>query len=164
MKRRLVILRHAKSAWDSDAATDHDRPLNKRGRRDAPRIAAEIVELGWAPERVISSDAARARETWERMESLLGKKAKKVVFTRTLYHGGLPEVREVMRDIKKKVATVMLVGHNPGWEDVLCTLTSGTHRLTTCNAALVSISADSWEDALAQTSWKLEHLLRPKEL
>ena len=65
MRRRLIVLRHAKSAWDTDAATDHERPLNKRGRRDALRVAEKIAKLGWQPEQVISSDAERTRETWK---------------------------------------------------------------------------------------------------
>jgi phosphohistidine phosphatase len=109
-------LRHAKSAWDSDAPTDHERPLNKRGRRDAPRVAARIAELGWLPERVFSSDSMRARETWERMEGELGKRAKKVFFTRELFHAGLPEVQDTLAGVKDKVTTVLVIGHNPGWE------------------------------------------------
>ena len=68
MRRRIIVMRHAKSSWKSGARDDHARPLNKRGRRDAPRIAARLAELGWVPERVISSDSERTRQTWARME------------------------------------------------------------------------------------------------
>jgi hypothetical protein len=68
MQRRLMIMRHAKSAWSSDVASDHERPLNKRGRRDAPRVGKRLAKLGWVPEFVVSSDSRRTRETWERMQ------------------------------------------------------------------------------------------------
>ncbi len=67
MTMRLIIMRHAKSDWNSGAASDHARPLNKRGRRDAPRVANRLGELGWQPDYVISSDSRRTRETLELM-------------------------------------------------------------------------------------------------
>ena len=59
MERRLIVMRHAKSSWKNESLRDHERPLNKRGRRDAPRIGEELASLGWVPQRVISSDATR---------------------------------------------------------------------------------------------------------
>ncbi len=67
MQRRIIVMRHAKSSWKSDAPDDHSRPLNRRGRRDAPRVAQELARRGWVPERVFSSDARRTRQTWEIM-------------------------------------------------------------------------------------------------
>ena len=164
MTRRLVVLRHAKSAWDTDAPTDHDRPLNKRGRRDAPRIGARLAELGWVPERVVSSDAARTRETWERLRAPW-RESIEVTFTRALYGAGYDEVRAAVGILPDHVTTAMVIGHNPGWEALVDTLTGGDHRMTTCNAALLSIEAKSWKAALKQRgSWQLHELLRPKEL
>jgi phosphohistidine phosphatase len=164
MLRRLIVLRHAKSDWDTDAATDHERPLNKRGRRDAPRVADHMAELGWKPEKVFSSDARRTRETWKRMRKAFdsGIKAK---FTKSLYHTGIGAVREVVASVPDKVETVMVIGHNPGWESVIDTLTGEEVRLTTCNAALLSIEADSWADAIStDAAWNLDRVLRPKDL
>ena len=79
MERRLIVMRHAKSSWKSDAETDHLRPLNKRGRDSAPLVAARLVELGWIPEAVYSSDSLRTRETWDGMMN-------------ALYHGLVPAV------------------------------------------------------------------------
>ena len=163
VKRRLIILRHAKSAWDTDAATDHDRPLNKRGRRDAPRIAAKLVELDWTPQWVISSDSMRTRQTWQRMEDSFDD-VEQVVFTRAFYHAGLGSVRTAVEDLADAVETVMVIGHNTGWEDAVAELVGEDERLTTCNAALLSVEASRWEDAFAAGRWELEHLLRPKEL
>jgi phosphohistidine phosphatase len=164
MLRRLIVLRHAKSDWDTDAQTDHERPLNKRGRRDAPRVAAHLAELGWTPERVFASDARRTRETWKRMKKALNG-AVKAKFTASLYHTGISAVREVVASVPDKVTTVMVIGHNPGWESVIDALTGQEVRLTCCNAALLSVEADSWADAISMdTSWKLHEVVRPKEL
>ncbi len=162
--RRLIVLRHAKSAWNTDAPSDHDRPLNKRGRRDAPRIGARLAELGWGPERVISSDAARTRETWDRMSSAFGDTVE-VSFTNLFYGAGTQEVVRALSDEPERVVTAMVIGHNPGWEELVEALTGADHRMTTCNAALLSIAAESWPEATAQVGrWRLEHLLRPKAL
>ena len=190
MERRLIILRHAKSAWDTDAPTDHARPLNKRGRRDAPRIGDRLRTLGWTPEVVYSSDSARTRETWRRMRASLGADHLKVHFTRALYHAGIRAVREVLSTTDTAVATVMIIGHNPGWESVVEELTGRDERITTCNAALLTlgsdnvgadnvgadnvgadnvgadkVGADTWADAGNMDGcWTLHRILRPKEL
>ena len=166
MKLRLILLRHAKSAWDTDAATDHERPLNKRGRRDAPRVAAKLAELGWLPERVYSSDSARTKETWDRMKDALSPKGSspEVTFSSELYQAGLEAIRTLIGKGDRKVETILVIGHNPGWEDAVEALTGKAIRLTTCNAVLLSTKAHSWSEALGSGSWKVEHVLRPKEL
>jgi len=73
MQRRLMLMRHAKSAWQSQAPSDHERPLNERGRRNAPRVGKRLAELGWVPDHVIGSDSRRTRETWERMQALMDR-------------------------------------------------------------------------------------------
>ena len=163
MKRRLILMRHAKSAWDTDAPSDHARPLNKRGRRDAPRIGQRLSDLGWMPELVLSSDAARTVETWERMS--LSLEGKRVRFLPDLYGAGVATVRTELARVPDDVASVLLLGHNPGWEEVLAYLTTTAARMTTANAALLEVDADSWaEAAIAESAWRLERLLRPKEL
>lgn len=165
MKCKLILLRHAKSAWDTDAPSDHERPLNKRGRRDAPRIAAKLVELGWVPERVYSSDSTRTEQTWDRMkDALAAGSSPEVSFSRELYHAGLDEIREQLSEGADEAETIMVIGHNPGWEDAAEALTGKSIRMTTCNAVLLSTKAEDWSEALASGDWKVEHLLRPKEL
>jgi len=163
VKRRLIIMRHAKSAWDTGASTDHDRPLNKRGRNDAPRVAAKIAELGWSPELTVSSDSKRTRQTYKRMRDAFEGEVQ-VRFTRSLYQAGLGAVQDELSDLSADVTTVMVLGHNPGWEDMLRKLCGHDLRLTTANAALLTIEAGSWAQAVSRDTWTLEHLLRPKEL
>lgn len=163
MERRLIIMRHAKSAWDTDAATDHARPLSGRGRRDAPRVAAAIAALGWCPTLALSSDSLRTRQTFEHMRQALGGEVR-VHFTRRLYHAGLDAVQEELENVDDAVRTVMVVGHNPGWEELLQQLCRRDLRMTTANAALLTVETDSWAQALSRDTWTLERLLRPKEL
>ena len=160
---RLIVMRHAKSSWASEAATDHERPLNERGRRDAPRIAERLVELGWVPSRVLSSDAARTQETWASMADTLPP-PEAVRFTRRLYHGGIEAVVDVMRDEPNDAACIMLIGHNPGWEDVVDWLSGEPIRMTTANAVLLRHERVPWAASLAPDAWSLVDVLRPREL
>jgi phosphohistidine phosphatase len=160
MRKRLIVLRHAKSAWDTDAPSDHERPLNKRGRRDAVDVAERIEKLGWEPDTVFSSDSERTKETWDRMRKKFDKKTK-VVFTRDFYEAALPQIRAVLSEVQEKTKTVMVLGHNPGWEEAVSELTGKEVTLTTCNAAMLSVEAKTWPEAL-EKRWKLEHLVRPK--
>ncbi len=163
MERRLIVLRHAKSAWETEAASDHQRPLNKRGRRDAPRVAERLCELGWKPDRAFSSDATRTRETWELMKPELGDVP--VSFSRDLYLAGIAAVRVAVSSIADTVRTVMVLGHNPGWEEVVHRLSGSLEGLGTCNAALLAIEANSWHEALLLDGcWKLVEVVRPKEI
>lgn len=160
---RLLVIRHAKSAWDTDAPTDHDRPLNKRGRRDAPRIGQALAEMGWTPELVLSSDSERTRETWKRMKVAFDGEPE-VRFTRDLYHAGIDEVVEALGQVDQ-ADTVAIIGHNPGWEDVVEYFGGEYHRMTTCNAALFEIDESNWRQAAEREgAWNLADLLRPKEL
>jgi phosphohistidine phosphatase len=164
MKRKLIVLRHAKSAWPNNTPTDHARPLSKRGRSDAPRVGARLSALHWQPQWVIASDALRARQTWESMQGALGQGAT-VRFVRELYDAGAGAVWQVLTELPDDVHTAMVIGHNPGWEEVVEEFTGYDVQLTTCNAALLSIDAESWASAASQAGgWSIEHIVRPKEL
>jgi phosphohistidine phosphatase len=161
---RLIVMRHAKSAWNTDAPTDHARPLNKRGRRDAPRMAEHLANIGWVPERVLSSDSQRTRETWARMSSEFDDHIE-VQFTGLLYHGGMGAMQRVLEPLPPDITTAMVLGHNPGLEYAVEWLCGFDVRMTTANAALLLNEAPSWSQAVSTPgSWQLEDLLRPKEI
>ena len=162
MERRLILLRHAKSSWDSDARTDHERPLNGRGKHDAPRVGEVLAERGWVPEYVASSDAKRTTQTWKRMREAFDGDAE-VVFSRDLYGGGLDEIQDAAHEWPDRLDTVMVIGHNPGWEHAASVLSGITLGMTTCNAVLLRGDGDSWAEALVQR-WELVDVIRPREL
>jgi phosphohistidine phosphatase SixA len=164
MKRRLIVMRHAKSSWASDAPTDHARPLNKRGRRDAPRIGRRLVELAWQPQLVLSSDSRRTRETVRLMRDALGQFFNDTATTE-IYTGGPDELAGALAGVDDDVTTVLALGHNPGWEEVVEWLCGQRVRLTTANAALLEAAGPSWHEALRGSgTWRLHEVLRPKEL
>jgi phosphohistidine phosphatase len=162
MQRRLIIMRHAKSAWDTDAPDDHSRPLNERGRRDAPRMGRALEERGWVPDLVISSDSQRTRETWAGVQAELGAEPE-VKFTRDLYHAGAMEIAEFCEEMGGASQTIMVLGHNPGWQQAVGYFSGERQRMTTANCALLEAEGE-WADLMQASTWRLVDLLRPKDL
>lgn len=161
---RLMVIRHAKSSWNSDAQTDHARPLNKRGRRDAPRVGEHLAELGWTPELVLCSDSMRTRETWKLMREAFHPDPD-VRYSRKLYHADVGNFVDAVAAVPKTFKTVAVIGHNTGWEEVVEMLCGDYHRMTTCNAALFELDEKKWTRALTRAGdWKLVDLVRPKEI
>ena len=164
MEYRLIVMRHAKSDWNTDAANDHARPLNKRGRRDAPRIAERLVELDWQPSHIVSSDSQRTTETFQLMAGAFSG-SPSVAFLDSLYHAGIRELEDAVNALPDEFSTVMALGHNPGWQDCIHRLTGEFEEMTTANAALMTIEADSWAEAIhSRHGWKLIEMIRPREL
>ncbi len=110
--RRLILTRHAKSAWDDPLIDDHDRPLNGRGRRSALELGEWLHSRGYEPDEVLCSSAARTKETWARVLSAPLEVTPKVEVLDGLYHAG----PDVMLGLLKKATgdCVMMLGHNPG--------------------------------------------------
>ena len=119
MSRCLLILRHAKSSWDSGADTDFERPLAERGERDAPRMGQWLNRQHLKPDHVVSSPAERALQTTLRVCKEMGVKKKKITWDSRIYGSSTPQLLEVLSDIPASADRVMLVGHNPGLEDLL---------------------------------------------
>jgi phosphohistidine phosphatase len=113
--RRLVLFRHAKSAWPDVA--DHDRPLARRGQRDAPVIGSWLREAGLVPDRVLCSTARRARETWQLARTGLDA-APPVAFERGVYEEPAAGLLTLIRGAPAGVGTLLVVGHNPALEDL----------------------------------------------
>jgi len=119
MSRRLIIMRHAKSDWDSAAPNDFDRPLARRGERDAPRVARWLQEQQLVPEHVISSPALRARETALRVVWELRLDEKHIDWADRIYEAEVRDLLEVLAGYREKTAITLLVGHNPGLEQLV---------------------------------------------
>ena len=119
MSRYLLVLRHAKSAWDTGAASDFDRPLASRGERDAPIAGKWLKNQGLVPDIVISSPALRARQTSEAACQKMGIKEKAINWDNRVYGASVTGLLKVLKEYKKQPKRIMLVGHNPGLEDLL---------------------------------------------
>ncbi len=162
MSKRLIIMRHAKSSWSSGATSDHQRPLNKRGRHAAPRVGARLHELGWIPDLVIASDSERTRETWQRMQAEFPRSIEER-FSSSFYHGGLDAIASACAMLTEDISTLLVLGHNPGWEYAVEKLSGQWVRMTTANAALLESDLNDWAEVMV-ANWTLVEVLRPKEL
>ncbi|WP_369245023.1 histidine phosphatase family protein [Streptomyces sp. R41] len=118
--RRLVVLRHAKSAWPAGVA-DHERPLAPRGRRDAPAAGRALVEADCLPDLALCSTAARAVRTWELAAEQWGTPPP-VRLDARLYGADVPELLEAVHEVADQVRTLLLIGHNPGLEELVLEL------------------------------------------
>lgn len=161
--RKLLLLRHAKSGWKKRAVPDHDRPLKKRGKRDAPRMGRLLKERGLLPDLILSSTATRAQETAELVAESCGYEGD-IQLKEALYFSGSGIYARVLRKTPDEYQTVLMVGHNPVLEDFVQALTGRYERLPT--AALVSIEfdIDRWQDLEPGMEGKLVDVWRPKEL
>jgi len=115
----LLVLRHAKSAWDTDAPSDYDRPLAGRGKRDAPRIGQWLSERGLVPDHVISSPAKRAKQTVRKVLEAMHLPEALICWDERVYHAGLHTLLQVLGETPPDKQRVMLVGHNPGLEELV---------------------------------------------
>jgi len=125
--RSLYLLRHAKSSWDDPALADHDRPLAPRGRRDGKLIAEHLHSEGIEPELVLCSSAVRTQETLELIRSALAGAT--VAVEDELYGASSDELLGRIRAVPDEVASVMVIGHNPGLHQLALVLAaSGGER------------------------------------
>ncbi|MEW5986102.1 MAG: histidine phosphatase family protein [Chloroflexota bacterium] len=161
--KTLLLLRHAKSSWDEPQLADHERPLNERGRRDAPRIGQLLRQEQLLPDRIVTSTAVRAMKTAEAVADASGY-GETITATRALYQADPPAFVAVLRALPDSCQSVMLVGHNPGISEFLEELTGESEPMPTAALAHVSLPLDKWADLKQRTKGKLVALWRPRDL
>jgi phosphohistidine phosphatase len=118
-RRRLIIMRHAKSDWEAGSRRDFDRPLNARGQKDAPNMGHWLHEQQLVPQLIISSPSVRTRSTATLVAAQLGIDAGAILWEARVYEATLATLRDVLRVCAAGIPTAMLVGHNPGMESLL---------------------------------------------
>jgi phosphohistidine phosphatase len=166
--KRLYLLRHAKSSWKDMSLPDHDRPLAGRGRRAAKAIARHLHEEGIEPELVLCSSARRTRETLDWIEPALGTPDIRV--ERDLYAASADALLERIRRVPRTVESVMLIGHNPGMQELALGLARRSDAVRELEAkyptaALVTLAVDaaSWHEIDRDTA-ELVAFVRPRDL
>ncbi|MCX7889504.1 MAG: histidine phosphatase family protein [Rhodobacteraceae bacterium] len=148
--RRLILTRHAKSAWDDPAMADHDRPLNGRGRRAAMELGEWLHSRGYEPDEVLCSTAARTRETWARVQAAPLEVTPRVEFVDRLYHASPDAMLDVLR--KATGDCVMMLGHNPGIAALAAMLparppnSADFRRYPTAATLVVDFAAATWAE------------------
>lgn len=167
--RTLLLMRHAKSDWGSPALSDFDRPLNARGERDAPRMGRWLQQQGLQPGGVIGSPAQRVRQTLVGLRQHVEIDEAAVQFDKRLYLAPLATLLKVLAESPAGRDPLLLLGHNPGVEDLLIYLcgpdlprTSKRKLMTTASVAQITLP-DDWQQ-LEPLSGSLQCLMRPKAL
>ena len=163
--KRLYLLRHAKSSWSNPSLADEERPLAPRGRKAAKRMAKELRRREIRPKLVLCSSSRRTQETLELIGSSLGDPTIEVV--EGLYGAGSDGLLARVRAVSDSVDSVLVIGHNPGLQDLALRLAPGSERLVekfpTGALAAFELDAESWRD-LTQTEARLAAYVVPREL
>ena len=167
MNLYLYIMRHAKSDWSGSQKSDFDRPINKRGTRNAIRIGGWMNENNHTPQKIISSPALRAKETIELVIEQISKfNIEDLTYEDELYLAGFTQLIEFINTYKDKVQSLMLVGHNPGIENLvnyLCDKSGDKETIvTTANLFIFKFSSDSFNTAV--DTIELVEAIKPREL
>ena len=156
MSRRLLVVRHAKSDW-AHAVSDHDRPINARGERSARAVGTFLAKNRRAPERIVTSTALRARSTARFVAESAGWDAE-VIEDRRLYEGHVGRTLDVIAELGEGVKSLMIVGHQPTWGQVVHHLSGGDVAMKTATA--VALDTDtSWRSLRSQCcsiSWVIQ--------
>ncbi len=164
--KTLLILRHAKSSWTEPELDDHDRPLNDRGRRDAPRMGRLIQRQNLVPDIVLTSTANRARRTAELAIEAWGQPTTLTPIEN--FYLAAPGVYLMwlghLDSQEDPTDRVMVVGHNPGVEELVTLLSGARERMPTAALARIDLPIDSWSEVASGVEGTLVDLWRPKEL
>ena len=159
--KTLFVLRHAKSSWDNPDLADFERPLNSRGLDAARFIGALIYERRLEPQIVISSPAKRAKQTAVLVKEL-AEIAKPIKFDERIYEASPLTLFNLIREFDDKYESVLIIGHNPGFENLVRLLTGEAVSMPTAALARINLKIEKWSE-LETGEGKLEFLIRPKE-
>jgi phosphohistidine phosphatase len=145
--KTLVIVRHAKSSWDQPGLSDFDRPLNERGKKDAPVMASRLKEKGIELDYLVSSPAKRAKKTAKYFAEEFRLKKEDIKLVEALYGATQSEFLQAVKEIEDKYDNVALFSHNPGVTDFASSLTNvHVDDMPTCAMFAVQANTDSWID------------------
>jgi phosphohistidine phosphatase len=161
--KTLLLMRHAKSSWKDPDLTDHERPLNKRGKRDAPLMGELLKSEGLVPDVIYCSTAKRARKTIGAVIESTGYTGK-IEYMDTLYMAEPYALIDILKSLPRKIDMVMLVGHNPGLEGVLQILSGEIEALQTSAVAQIKLKIKQWDELDGDSPGKLINLWRAREL
>ncbi len=159
--KTLFILRHAKSSWDDPDLADYDRPLNDRGRKAAPFMGDVMQRNGFVPDVILSSSAARARETAMLVKADAAPNAE-IEYEDHIYEASPQTLLQVASAIDNVHESAMIVGHNPGIEGFIRFLTGKLESMPTAALAVVDLDISNWEQ-IDTESGRLRKIFRPKD-
>lgn len=165
--KTLLLMRHAKSSWKETKLADQERPLNKRGRQDAPLMGHLIVDHELVPQLIVSSSALRARQTAETVLEVMKETTgfeSQVEYLDRLYMAEPSEYIDVIQALPDDLERVMVIGHNPGLETLLQLLSNRIESLPTAVVAHMVLPITSWSQLTIDTTGELVDIWKPKEV
>ena len=169
MTRCLLLLRHGKSAWP-DGVEDFERPLTERGQETALRLGAFLAEERLVPDLALVSPARRTRETWSLVERALGERPMRA--EPRIYEAPDSRLLAVVREVGPEIGTLLMIGHNPGLQDLLRSLTAPSDRYAHARVvdkyppaglAVLDLPVTTWRE-VSPRSGHLERFVTPKTL
>jgi phosphohistidine phosphatase len=160
--KTLLLMRHAKSSWKDTELNDIDRPLNKRGKKDAPLMGTLLKEKELVPQIILSSPAVRARQTAELLAAACGFVGD-VQYLDNFYLAEPAAYVEGLVALPDEIERAMLIGHNPGLEGLLQMISGRIESLPTSTIAYLSVPISSWRELHGDTEGELLELLLPRE-
>ena len=156
-------MRHAKSDWSDESQKDHDRPLNKRGRRDAPLMAGWLQSVGRVPALVLCSTATRTRETLDLMLEVWDQ-SPDVIHCENLYLASADEILAEIRTYGTSEPSIMALAHNPGTAYAASMMADQSVEMPTAAAAIFDVWVDTWASLNDDAERRIAFMMRPKSL
>ena len=161
--KQIYVLRHAKSSWDNSNLTDFERPLSKRGIRDANKLSIFLKNMDLMIDIVLCSTAVRAKDTFDLTACGFNFETDKANYTDKLYFGDVSSIIMRLKEIDNSLKNILIVGHNPTLHYLVESLTNKKiDRFKTCNLAIITHD-DNW-NSLGSKKSSLKSLIKPKEL
>lgn len=171
--KTLTVLRHAKSGWDEPAARDFDRSVNERGKRAAKLIGEHARAKGLAFDRIVASPAVRVVDTLDVFQAAMGNENLEPTWDRRIYLASSASLLDVLRDVPDHVVDLLMVGHNPGLEDLILELVPDVQeeplraipedKFPTAALAVMELPIDKWADVRTRSA-HLTHVICPRDL
>ena len=160
--KTLVLVRHAKSSWKDESLADRDRPLNRRGERDAPEMARRLADLVGRPDLILSSPARRALATARVVADVVGYPVEAIREDERIYQATPAAILEVIRGVDNGIDRVFLFGHNPGLTELVNELSEpAVDNVPTCGVVELRLTTGRWSD-VSRANVRRETFLTPK--
>ncbi len=155
--KTLYLIRHAKSDWKNPALTDSERPLNKRGLRDAPFMAKKLNELSFNPDLIVCSPAQRTKTTAE-----LISKSTSCLYDASIYEASLNDLTHLINSLPNEKTAIAIIGHNPSITNLSNYLTNDfISNMPTCSIVKIELEIDSWNETIQGIGTK-KYFIYPK--
>lgn len=157
--KHIYLIRHAKSDWNNPKLSDFNRPLNKRGKRNAPFMGQKLNELTPNLDLIIASPAKRALQTVKAICKEINYNESEIRFDESVYHSSYQNLNKIINDLDNNINTIALVGHNPGLTNFSNYLTNNyIDNIVTCGIVKIEFDIDNWNEIIEGLGTKVFYI------